>query len=56
MGHLLDGKWTFDDVLSEQVDGKYTKKPSAFRNWVTADGSSDFKADPGRYHLYSATG
>lgn len=23
-----------------------------FRNWITADGSSGFKAEPNRYHLY----
>ena len=52
MGHLLDGKWTHDDVLTEDKDGAYVKQPSRFRNWVTADGSSGFKAEPGRYHLY----
>ena len=24
----------------------------AFRNWITADGSSGFKAEAGRYHIY----
>jgi len=27
---------------------------SQFRNFITADGSSGFKAEPGRYHLYIA--
>uniref|UniRef100_K1QDX5 Uncharacterized protein yqjG n=1 Tax=Magallana gigas TaxID=29159 RepID=K1QDX5_MAGGI len=32
--------------------GAFQRSQSAFRNWVTADGSSGFKAQPGRYHLY----
>ncbi|CAI8051193.1 Glutathionyl-hydroquinone reductase YqjG [Geodia barretti] len=32
--------------------GEFKRKPSSFRNWVTADGSSGFKAESGRYHLY----
>ena len=33
-------------------DGAYKRKESAFRQKVTADGSSGFKAEAGRYHLY----
>lgn len=33
-------------------DGSYQRKASAFRRSVTADGSSGFKAEAGRYHLY----
>jgi putative glutathione S-transferase len=54
MGHLLNGKWTDEETLSENQGGRYVKKPSVFRNWVTADGSSGFKAEPGRYVLYCA--
>jgi putative glutathione S-transferase len=32
--------------------GEFVRQSSAFREWVTADGSSGFKAEPGRYHLY----
>jgi len=32
--------------------GAFVRQTSAFREWVTADGSSGFKAEPGRYHLY----
>ncbi|MDX6556162.1 MAG: glutathionyl-hydroquinone reductase [Miltoncostaeaceae bacterium] len=32
--------------------GRYVRSTSAFREWVTADGSSGFRAEPGRYHLY----
>lgn len=34
--------------------GAYLRGDSAFRDWVTADGSSGFKAEAGRYHLYVA--
>ncbi|XP_048737020.1 glutathionyl-hydroquinone reductase YqjG-like isoform X2 [Ostrea edulis] len=32
--------------------GAFQRAQSAFRNWITADGSSGFKAESGRYHLY----
>jgi putative glutathione S-transferase len=32
--------------------GEFVRQPSAFRDWVTADGSSGFAAEAGRYHLY----
>ncbi len=33
-------------------DGRFVRQQSAFRRWVTADGSSGFPAEAGRYHLY----
>ena len=32
--------------------GAFVRQTSAFRERVTADGSSGFPAEPGRYHLY----
>ncbi|CAG5135429.1 unnamed protein product, partial [Candidula unifasciata] len=32
--------------------GAFIRKESQFRNWITADGSSGFKAEADRYHLY----
>ena len=32
--------------------GEFVRKQSSFRNWITKDGSSGFKAESGRYHLY----
>jgi len=53
MGNLLNGRWTAEDTLKEiREGGKYVKHPSVYRQWITADGSSGFKAEPGRYHLY----
>ena len=33
-------------------DGRFKRQSSKFRDWVTADGSSGFPAQAGRYHLY----
>ncbi len=35
-------------------DGSFRRPPSRFREWVTADGSSGFPPQAGRYHLYVA--
>jgi putative glutathione S-transferase len=35
-------------------DGSFKRQDSVFRNWVTADGSSGFAPERGRYHLYVA--
>jgi glutathionyl-hydroquinone reductase len=33
-------------------DGSFKRQDDAFRDWVKADGSSDYPAESGRYHLY----
>jgi glutathionyl-hydroquinone reductase len=33
-------------------DGSFKRQQSRFRDWVSADGSTEFPAEPGRYHLY----
>ena len=33
-------------------DGSFRRQGSHFRDWVTADGSSPYPAEVGRYHLY----
>jgi putative glutathione S-transferase len=35
------------------ADGCFVRQESAFRRWVSADGSSGFPAAAGRYHLYA---
>ena len=52
MGMLLDGKWT--DQRPQAVAGRFIRPDSQLRAVVSADGSSGFKAEPGRYHLYVA--
>jgi putative glutathione S-transferase len=39
---------------AELAEGEFVREQSRFRDWVTADGSSGFRAEPGRYHLYVA--
>jgi putative glutathione S-transferase len=53
MGMLVDGRWEIDGRFPT-IDGHFDRPDSAFRNWVTSDGSSDFPAEAGRYHLYLA--
>src|ERR1700732_2038349 len=32
--------------------GAFVRQPNAFQHRITADGSSGYPAEPGRYHLY----
>jgi putative glutathione S-transferase len=65
MGIMVDGVWHTDEApLADAKTGRYVRKESAFRNWVTADGSAGpktdsglggeggFQAEPDRYHLF----
>jgi glutathionyl-hydroquinone reductase len=36
----------------QAADGNFKRQEDAFRDWVTADGSSGYPARAGRYHLY----
>src|SRR5580698_7468460 len=56
MGLLVDGAW--QDVDMRVQDGRFVRKPTAFHNYITADGSpwptgkGGFAAERDRYHLY----
>jgi len=52
MGLLIEGRWHDQWYDTKSTGGAFKRQESAFRNWITADGSSGFKAEPGRYHLY----
>ena len=55
MGMLIDGQWRDEDPPAEiGKAGNFQRVDSAFRDRITADGSSGFKAEAGRYHLYVA--
>jgi len=57
MGVLINGVWTDGELPQETADGgRFKRADSRFRDRVTADGSSGFRAEPGRYHLYVADG
>jgi putative glutathione S-transferase len=34
------------------IEGRFRRVPSKFRDWVSADGSTPYPAQAGRYHLY----
>ncbi len=58
MGLLQEGVWRDRWYDTDATGGRFVRKDSAFRNWITADGSAGpsgeggFKAEAGRYHLY----
>jgi putative glutathione S-transferase len=58
MGLLIDGTWHDRWYDTGSTGGRFVRKDSQFRNWVTADGSpgpsgtGGFRAEAGRYHLY----
>ena len=57
MGILVDGKWRDEELPQETgAIGDFRRSDSVFRNFITADGASGFKAEAGRYHLYVAYG
>ncbi|POF29835.1 glutathione S-transferase family protein [Roseibium marinum] len=58
MGLLVDGVWKDQWYDTKSTGGRFVRKESSFRSWITADGvagpsgSSGFKAEPDRYHLF----
>ncbi|HEX3616849.1 MAG TPA: glutathione S-transferase C-terminal domain-containing protein [Solirubrobacteraceae bacterium] len=51
---MADSSEAFALRGDEHRDGAFVRQTSRFRNWVTADGSSGFAPEAGRYHLYVA--
>jgi len=52
MGLLVEGKWQDKWYDTKSTGGRFVRQESQFRDWITADGSSGFRAEPDRYHLY----
>lgn len=58
MGLLVDGRWHDVWYDTAATGGRFVRKDSAFRHWVTLDGApgpsgeGGFVAQAGRYHLY----
>lgn len=58
MGLLIDGVWHDSWYDTEKTGGRFVRKESTFRNWITRDGQAGpsgeggFSAEAGRYHLY----
>jgi putative glutathione S-transferase len=51
MGRLIEGRWTNETWRSDEK-GRFLRDTTSFRGRITADGSSGFPAEAGRYHLY----
>ena len=55
MGMLVNGHWVIDDAKYRNASsGTFVRPDSTFRQWITADGSSGFPAEAGRYQLLVA--
>jgi putative glutathione S-transferase len=58
MGLLVDGVWEDAWYDAKSTGGRFVRRDSAFRSWITPDGTpgptgdGGFKAEAGRYHLY----
>ena len=58
MGLLVNGQWRDQWYNTSGSRGRFLRKDSAYRNWVTVDGApgptghGGFPAELGRYHLY----
>jgi putative glutathione S-transferase len=58
MGRLVDGTWRDEWYDTDSTGGAFKRSTTAFRNWITRDGSpgpsgtGGFRAEAGRYHLY----
>ncbi|MBW4651117.1 MAG: glutathione S-transferase family protein [Kastovskya adunca ATA6-11-RM4] len=50
-GMLVDGQWT-NEAYEQDDQGRFKRNPTKFRDRVSADGSTGFKAEVARYHLY----
>jgi len=50
-GMLVGGEWKIKERRGDEK-GRFVRTPTAFREKITADGSSGYKAEAGRYHLY----
>ena len=50
-GMLVEGEWKIEERTGDE-EGRFVRSSTAFRERVTADGSSGYEAEACRYHLY----
>lgn len=55
LGQLVNGKWV-KDWTEQNETGQFKRMSTKFHHQISADGSSSFKAEPQRYHLYISLG
>ncbi|MGO9741936.1 MAG: glutathione S-transferase family protein [Roseiarcus sp.] len=52
-GQLINGHWSArSEPATTDASGRFVRRATTFRSWITPDGASGFAAEPGRYHLY----
>jgi len=52
VGKLIEGVWSDEWYDTSKTSGRFVRKDSQFRGWVSADGTTRFAPDRDRYHLY----
>lgn len=52
MGLLVEGVWHDNWYDTKASKGRFIRTDAQFRDWVKADGSTPFRPESGRYHLY----
>ncbi|MCB9747815.1 MAG: glutathione S-transferase family protein, partial [Candidatus Omnitrophica bacterium] len=51
MGLLVNGQWT-TDWYQPDINGKFVRPPTQFRQRLSTDGTTPFREEANRYHLY----
>ena len=55
LGQLVNGKWV-KNWTEIDTTGEFQRMSTKFHHQITADGSSGYKAEADRYHLYISLG
>ncbi|MBP2315807.1 glutathione S-transferase family protein [Azospirillum soli] len=52
MGLLIEGRWQDQWYDTKSTGGAFVRPETQFRQWVKADGSTPYRPEAGRYHLF----
>ena len=52
-GMMVDGTWKTEEDIPRE-NGRFRRTTTSFRGWISSDGTTEFPAEAGRYHLYVA--
>lgn len=52
MGLLVEGQWQDKWYDTSKHGGKFVREDAGFRDWIRVDGSTPYRPQAGRYHLY----
>ena len=56
MGMLIEGQWDEHATDTLGKSGSFDRTAASFRDQISADGSTGYRAEAGRYHLFLAFG